>query len=319
MNKKLGVLFNYYFDCSLSMINSLMFTFYRKPLAVYEVRSSESWYWSTSEFIISNRNIKFDYNDHTALMIFGEICFRIFKFICLLFAFAFVSLVNALMIRVTIKTSVVVAFLYFKMEDAFMRRSSIDMGARAYIYQQLGSTGAEAAYLDRNQKSKSGLIFSLVCSMIIYYGMFISCNGAWTLLAFNNTYSGMVHEEYFFYVNYIELLSFLFIRTRSSIKYFPKLITISNMTFLMYVNSQMYAAQKEALVVLNNVSLLLFFCFVIRYEIDAVKNWNPFGTYTPSINNTRCAYHNVVQSSQWSIGFDVLSLFTPVRFKEHFT
>ena len=90
------------------------------------------------------------------------------------------------------------------------------------------------------------------------------------------------------------------------------------MTFLMYINSQMYAAQKEALVVLNNVSLLLFFFFMINFEIDAVKHWNPFGSYTPSINNPRCAYHNVSQSSQWSIGFDVLSIFTPVRFKEYF-
>lgn len=128
----------------------------------------------------------------------------------------------------------------------------------------------------------------------------------------------MVHEEYFFYINYIELLTFIFIRTRSSIKYFPKLITVANMTFLMYINSQMYAAQKEALVVLNNVSLLLFFFFMINFEIDAVKHWNPFGSYTPSINNPRCAYHNVSQSSQWSIGFDVLSIFTPVRFKEYF-
>lgn len=134
MNKKLGILFNYYFDCTLPFINSLIFTFYRKTLAVYEVRSDENWYWTITEYIISNRNLKFDYNDRVGFMIFGEFCFRVFKFICLGLTFAFISLVNALMIRVTIKTSVVVAFLYFKVEDLFMRRERIDINSRTYVY-----------------------------------------------------------------------------------------------------------------------------------------------------------------------------------------
>lgn len=59
-------------------------------------------------------------------------------------------------------------------------------------------------------------------------------------MAFNNTISGSFNDAYFFYVNMIEMVSFIFLRTRSSIKYFPKLITIANITFLFYVNSEMY-------------------------------------------------------------------------------
>ena len=199
-----------------------------------------------------------------------------------------------------------------------MRRSRRDYRARTFIYRSLGNTGAQAAYLDRNSISKSGLVVGLASSLVIYYGMFISCNKMWTLLTFNNTYSGLINEEYFFYVNYIELLTFLFIRTRSSIKYFPKLITIANLTFLMYVNGHMYAAQQEALLVLNNASLLIFIYFVIKFEIDAIRHWNPFGSYTPSINNPRCAYHHVPQGTEWSIGFDLISMFQPLRFQETF-
>ena len=61
-------------------------------------------------------------------------------------------------------------------------------------------------------------------------------------MAFNSTFPSSLNDAYFFYMNTIELLSFLFIRTRSSIKYFPKLITMSNVMFLLYVNSYMYAA-----------------------------------------------------------------------------
>ncbi len=69
-------------------------------------------------------------------------------------------------------------------------------------------------------------------------------------MAFGTTLAPSVNDGYFFYVNTIELLSFLFIRTRSSIKYFPKMITLYNLIFLMYVNSYMYACQFEALNVL---------------------------------------------------------------------
>ena len=251
-------------------------------------------------------------------MLTGELFIRIFKFVSLLFSFAFISLINALMIRVTIKSSVIVAFWYFKMEDQCVRRGRRDYNARAYIYRSLGNTGAQAAYLDRHRLSKGGLMVGLSSSLIIYYGMFISCNKMWTMLCFNNTYSGMVNEEYFFYVNYMELVTFLFIRTRSSIKYFPKLITIFNLTFLMYINAHMYAPQQEALLILNNVSILTFLYFIIKYEIDAVQKWNPFGSYTPSIHNPRCAYHHVSQGTEWSIGFDLISMFHPLRFQETF-
>ena len=72
-------------------------------------------------------------------------------------------------------------------------------------------------------------------------------------------------------------------------------VVVANLTFLMYVNGHMYAAQQEALLVLNNASLLIFIYFVIKFEIDAIRHWNPFGSYTPSINNPRCAYHHVPQ------------------------
>jgi hypothetical protein len=115
----------------------------------------------------------------------------------------------------------------------------------------MGNTGAIAAYLDRNEKSKFELIFSIIIVLIIYYSMYVACFGLWTSLAFNNTYSGIVNNQYIFYSNSLELLTFIFVRTRSTIKYLPKLITIINLMFLMMINSHMYAAQYESLLLLN--------------------------------------------------------------------
>ena len=94
------------------------------------------------------------------------------------------------------------------------------------------------------------LFLALISILVIYFIMYMACNLLWTVMAFGSTLAPALNDAYFFYVNTMELLSFLFIRTRSSIKYFPKMLTLCNLIFLMYVNSYMYACQFEALNVL---------------------------------------------------------------------
>jgi hypothetical protein len=60
-------------------------------------------------------------------------------------------------------------------------------------------------------------------------------------MIFNSTYSGTVDQSYFFMVNVFEILSLMFVRTRSTIKYLPKFILILNVMYLMYVSSFVYA------------------------------------------------------------------------------
>jgi hypothetical protein len=117
MRDSLGIMFNFYYDSTAVMVNQIMFTFYRNYICAAETRSKESWFWGVNAFIMTNRNAKYDYDDNAVMLVLGEIFIRIFKFCTLLFAFAFISLINALMIRVTIKSSVIVAFWYFKIED----------------------------------------------------------------------------------------------------------------------------------------------------------------------------------------------------------
>ena len=80
----------------------------------------------------------------------------------------------------------------------------------------------------------------------------------------------------------------------------------------------MYAAQKEAQYVLSYSTMMVFTLFVIFFEYKAVKKYNPFGTYTPSSRNTRCGYHLVQGGQEFSIGFNMLTFFTPLRFQEYF-
>ena len=183
----------------------------------------------------------------------------------------------------------------------------------------MGDIGAQGAYFEREGRSKALLYFGYMLILAAYYLMFLSCSGVWTYMCFNSYFSMSLNDAYFFYVIMLELLSFVFFRTRSTLKYLPKFLTSANIMFLIYLNSYMYPCQFEALNVLQNFSFFLICYFLLMYEYQAVNRWNPFGTWTPSESNPRCGYHHVLPNAHYSIGFDIFSLGLPLRFREHFS
>ena len=110
------------------------------------------------------------------------------------------------------------------------------------------------------------------------------------------------------------MTTFLCVRTRSSIKYFSKYVTIANIIFLMYINSHIYAAQLESFLVLVSVTLYFLAYFLLHFEAKAIQDWNPYGSYTPSESNPRCGYIHMLQSAEYTSGFDVFTMFLPLSF-----
>ena len=84
-------------------------------------------------------------------------------------------------------------------------------------------------------------MFGLLTGLLTSYGLYIACSKVMTAMIFNSTYSGTVDHSYFFMVNVFEIMSLLFVRTRSTIKYLPKFLLILNVMYLMYVSSFVYA------------------------------------------------------------------------------
>ena len=114
----------------------------------------------------------------------------------------------------------------------------------------MGDIGAQGAYLEREGRSKAFLYFGYFLMLSAYYLMFLSCSSVWTYMCFNSYFTMAVNEAYFFYVIMLELVAFVFFRTRSTLKYLPKYLTLANVVFLVYINSYMYPCQFEALNVL---------------------------------------------------------------------
>lgn len=82
-------------------------------------------------------------------------------------------------------------------------------------------------------------------------------------MMFPYTFPNALDDMYFGYINFVEFANFLFVRTRISIKYLPKFISILNVVFLFYINSYMYGASTQLLMFVFFASLFAFSFFLL--------------------------------------------------------
>lgn len=144
--------------------------------------------------------------------------------------------------------------------------------------------------------------------MLVFYMTLVACQRVWTNLLFDVAYSGTINESFYRFMTFYELVSFMVFRTRSTLKYAPKFLSIFHVMFLYYHMSYVYPAGQEAFAAMNYLSITVILIFILRYELPAVTEWNPCGSYTPSESNPRCGYHHVLSSYEYGYGFDVFSL-----------
>jgi hypothetical protein len=154
----------------------------------------------------------------------------------------------------------------------------------------MGIVGAEAAHLERHGMSKTPLIMAFIFTMMAFYFMQLACQLIWTIMAFRSTFPLLANDMYFWYVMVFEFLLLIFVRTRSSIKFCARYITIANIIFLLYINSYMYACTMQLLNVLWALSLTIFFFFLHFFEVPAMNEWNPFAQNTPRWQSPRIGY-----------------------------
>jgi hypothetical protein len=117
-------------------------------------------------------------------MIMVEVFIRLVKALGLLSSFAIISCINGMLIRVAIKCSVLCIFPMLSIYECVSRRR-LNPRITALIYRQMGTHGAMAAYLDRNRRSKDGLILSIFFALMIYYVMYMASYTFWDQITFN--------------------------------------------------------------------------------------------------------------------------------------
>lgn len=156
--------------------------------------------------------------------------------------------------------------------------------------------------------------FGFLAVTYIFYG---TCYNAWSSIFFSHRPTLRNEGDlYYPYIELIELVTLIFIRTRMSIAYFPKIITVMNVVYLYYCFTNFYPFASLAAGVLCFSSMAIFFLFLRLFEFQAL-GWNPFAFHTPGGNNTRQVYTETLRS-RFSLGFDLWSVFCPPSFRSEF-
>lgn len=138
-------------------------------------------------------------------------------------------------------------------------------------------------------------------------------------MMFPEPFAGQLNDIYFAYSNFLEFFVFIFIRTRSSIKFYAKFISIINVMFLFYINSYMYSAQTAFMSMLFFLTVAISFAFLEMFEVPSIQDWNPFHESTPRFTAPRIGYQHVMSDSNFGTGFDIWQVFMPLRSRDHFT
>jgi hypothetical protein len=141
----------------------------------------------------------------------------------------------------------------------------------------------------------------------------------WSLTMFPSFYANNANDLFFSQMYICEFFVYTFIRTRTSIKYLPKFITIVNIMFLIYLNSYMYSPSLLAVFLLDSTVALIILYFLLHFEQPAVVDWNPFERDTPSERNPRSGYTLVLNDASFGLGFNMWTMFLPVNFRNRFT
>ena len=119
--------------------------------------------------------------------------------------------------------------------NLIMSRVMPDSMLMASIYRTVPWIGGIAAHFDRTGRHKIIIGLGFAGIIFIFYFMYAGCYYLWTPMLFNRSYPNGINDAFFFGINMIEFMTFLLIRTRISIKYFPKFIFLTNIFFLGYI------------------------------------------------------------------------------------
>lgn len=183
---------------------------------------------------------------------------------------ALLSALNGLVVRFAlISSNIIIVPILWVMKKCFGIRES--ERNTQIIYHSMGIIGAQIADLHRNKKSQIFFVVAVMTGLFLTYYVQTCCYYVWLILMFPSTFAGNLNDLYFFYSNLVEFTFFIFIRTRLSLKYYPKVVTLLNLVFLVYINSYLYSAQFQIFQLIIATNVLVFATVLLEFEVPALR------------------------------------------------
>ena len=187
------------------------------------------------------------------------------------------------------------------------------------IYRAFPWIGIYLYALNVNGRRKDRhIIFAFFCMIAVFYCLYLSALFIWDTLLFCKSIPKGLDENFYAFIAFLEFLSLLFIRTRSTLKYFPLMSITVMMMFLYYVQFTSYGFYSMGLFLTTYLILGLFALMLSLFEIPGLE-WNPFHHYTPSIDSPRMMYFPVFSLSWYHDLPQMWSMFYPLFGRSSFT
>ena len=210
-------------------------------------------------------------------------------------------------------------YFFLLLDSCCSSLSDPDHSARFSIYRAFPWIGIYLyAQHVNGWKKQSLMILAFICMVVVFYCLYLSSIFIWSTLLFYKSIPRGLDENFYGFVAFLEFLTLLFIRTRSTLKWFPRFSFIMVLSFLYYVQFNAYGFPTTALFVLMTVVSAIFFYHIIIFEVPALS-WNPVHHYTPSVDSPRTLFFRAFSLSWFHDLPQLWTMFYPLFGRSRFT
>ena len=203
--------------------------------------------------------------------------------------------------------------------ECCIRFGNQNQNARLTFYKAFPWIGVYLYALQfNNKKQYCCVMMAFIAMVIIFYTLYISCIMLWNSILFNFSYKRGVDQNFYGFIIILEFFSMLFIRTRTSLRYYPPMIFFWLFVYLFYVNFNAYAMFGPAFLAIIFLILTTLTGFLAFLEVPALS-WNPSFHYTPSIHKPRCLFFPMFNLSWFYDLPQLWTFFYPLHGRSTFT
>lgn len=174
--------------------------------------------------------------------------------------------------------------------------------------------------LQQNQHRKKKYVFvSFLLMLLLFYGIYVSSlKFLAVVLMFHKTIPDQLDENFFGLIALTEFFNLLFVRTRSSIKWYPKIVVTLIMAFMVHVRCTTYGFYYLGLFLLTLLVFYIMLEVLLCFELPTIV-LNPASTFVPTQHRPRLLYLPVFNLN-WLYDLPQLwTMFYPLHGRSFFT
>lgn len=239
--------------------------------------------------------------------------YKIYRLFKSFLAYAIISLIFSFGLHICMVSIVILYILAVRLLHWIFRTAYNP----SLIYEQFPWIGALGAYLARKGKSDKYVLWAYFGFLCFSYLFYCVAYYLWSEeFSRESPHLSQHNGNYVYNVLFTELSLMIFCRTRITIKYLPKLLTVFNGLYIFYMYSYFFIPLNSALYLLISVSILTLIIFLVLFEQPALS-WDDNDKFKPNNNNPRQGYM-LVPLMNFSFGFDLWTIFYPPAFRTEF-